>query len=211
MKALIGTKLGMTQVIDDDGSVKAVTIVQAGPMTVTAHKTEEKDGYWAVQLGYGNNKESRVSKSVQGQMKKVNILPKVIREFTVTEEQLQNEQEALKIGASFDVSVFEAGNKVVVSGTSKGKGYAGTVKRHNFNTSAKSHGGNGVVRKQGSIGSMYPQKVYKGRKMAGQMGGDKVTTKNLKVAIINAEENLIGIIGAIPGPKRGVVTIRGMA
>ncbi|MDO8336298.1 MAG: 50S ribosomal protein L3, partial [Candidatus Saccharibacteria bacterium] len=115
----------------------------------------------------------------------------------------------VKVGDVFDTSVFELGEVVSVTGTSKGKGFAGTVKRHNFNTSKRTHGGNGNVRKPGSIGSMYPQKVFKGKRMAGHMGAEQVTVKGLKVAYISSEDNLIGVRGAVPGPRRGLVTIGG--
>jgi len=207
LKALIGTKLGMTQIIAEDGKVTPVTLIKAGPMTIAGHKTADKDGYTAVQIATGEQTKDRAPKPVAGQFKKLKSIPKKVKEIRIEESMLQD-NEALKEGASFDVSVFEMGDKVAVTGKSKGKGYAGTVKRHNFNTSASSHGGNGVVRKQGSIGSMYPQKVYKGRKMAGQMGAERVTVKNLKVALINTEENIIGLTGAIPGPRRGTVLIK---
>jgi large subunit ribosomal protein L3 len=205
MKALIGTKVGMTQIIEEDGTLTAVTIVQAGPMTVLRHKTEASDGYTAVQLGTGVAR--KLSKPVAGQVKQANVLPKIIREVRVDEI----DEEALKIGASFDVSVFEKGDKVHVTGVSKGKGWAGTVKRWNFNTSKKTHGGKGTIRKPGSIGSMYPQKIFKGKRMAGQMGGDQVSVRNLTVALIDVENNLIGIKGALPGPKKSQITIKGVA
>ena len=204
MKSLLGTKVGMTQIITDDGTAKAVTLLQAGPCTVTQIKTAEKDGYNAVQIGFGKGKN--LSKATIGHVKDAKIEPKVIREVRV--DALSEE---LKIGDMFDVTVFELGDKVTVTGTSKGKGFAGTVKRHNFNTSKNTHGGNGNVRKPGSIGSMYPQKVFKGKRMAGRMGHDQVTVKNLKVAYVDTENNLIGVTGAVPGPRRGVVMIGGRA
>ena len=134
------------------------------------------------------------------------MTPKHIREFRV-----DTLPEGLKVGDAIDVNTFELGELVQATGTSKGKGFAGTVKRHNFNTSKKTHGGNGNVRKPGSIGSMYPQKVFKGKRMAGQMGHDQVTVKNLAVAYIDAETNLIGLKGAVPGPRKGLVVIGGKA
>lgn len=204
MKALIGTKVGMTQIIEDDGTLVAVTLIQAGPMVVTQKKTIEKDGYDAVQLGFGEAKKQ--SKSVAGHVKASKMNPRTLREF----RNIEADEEATKVGASFDVSVFEKGDKVVVTGTSKGKGWAGTVKRHNFNTSKSTHGGNGVVRRPGSIGSMYPQKVFKGKRMAGQMGGDQVSVKNLTIALVDAASNVIGVKGAIPGPKKSTVVIKGV-
>ena len=203
MKALLGTKIGMTQIIGDDGRVTPITLVQAGPVTVTQVKTVETDGYNAVQVAYGEGKN--LSKAVAGHTKSAKVTPKYIREFRV------NELPELKVGDTIDVNAFELGDLVQATGTSKGKGFAGTVKRHNFNTSASSHGGNGVVRRVGSIGSMYPQKVFKGKKMPGRMGHDQVTVKNLAVAYIDAETNLIGLKGAVPGPRKGLVVIGGNA
>lgn len=200
MKTLLGTKIGMTQILSKDGVAIPVTLIQAGPCTVTQVKTGEKDGYTAVQIGYGLGKN--LSNAVTGHVKAANVTPKVIREIRVSE--LTNE---LKIGDAFDVTIFTLGDSVNVTGISKGKGFAGTVKRHNFNTSKSTHGGNGNVRKPGSIGSMYPQKVFKGKRMAGQMGHEQVTVKNLVVAYIDLKSNLIGLKGAVPGPKRGIVTI----
>lgn len=204
MKALLGTKIGMTQILQEDGVLIPVTLVQAGPCVITQVKTEETDGYTAVQLSLGGGKN--VSKSVAGHVAKANKehMPRIIKEFRVNE--ISEEQ---KIGSSFDVSVFEVGDKVKVTGTSKGKGFAGNVKRHNFKTSAESHGGNGMVRRPGSIGSMYPQKVFRGKRMAGQMGAEQVTVSGLRVAYIDQENNLIGFKGAIPGPKKSLITVVG--
>ena len=204
MKALLGTKIGMTQIISEDGRATAVTLIQAGPITVTQVKTVESDGYNAVQVAFGQGKN--LSKAVAGHVKSAKVTPKHIREFRVEEL-----PEGLKVGDTLDVNAFELGETVHATGTSKGKGFAGTVKRHNFNTSKKTHGGNGNVRKPGSIGSMYPQKVFKGKKMAGQMGAERVTVKNLTVAYIDPETNLIGLKGAVPGPKKGLVMIGGKA
>ncbi|HET6622411.1 MAG TPA: 50S ribosomal protein L3 [Candidatus Saccharimonadales bacterium] len=204
MKTLIGTKIGMTQVVSEDGVALPVTLIQAGPVTVTQVKTVEKDGYSAVQLGYGKGKN--LSNAVAGHVKQAKITPKVIREVRLDEL-----SDDLTVGANFDVSVFTVGDVVDVTGTSKGKGFAGTVKRHNFNTSKKTHGGNGNVRKPGSIGSMYPQKIFKGKRMAGRMGHERVTVKNLLVAYVDQELGLIGLKGAVPGPKKGIVRIGGKA
>lgn len=202
MKTLLGTKIGMTQVISDDGVATPVTLIQAGPITVTQVKTVENDGYNAVQVGFGTGKN--LSKAVAGHVKSSKTTPKHLHEVRVAELPAD-----VKVGDVFDTSVFELGEVVSVTGTSKGKGFAGTVKRHNFNTSKRTHGGNGNVRKPGSIGSMYPQKVFKGKRMAGHMGAEQVTVKGLKVAYISSEDNLIGVRGAVPGPRRGLVTIGG--
>ena len=204
MKALLGKKIGMTQILQEDGVLIPVTLVQAGPCVVTQIKTNETDGYNAVQVALDGGKN--VSKSVKGHVAVANkdLMPRFITEFRVNEV-----SEELKLGSSFDVSVFEVGDKVKVTGTSKGKGFAGTVKRHNFATSASTHGGNGMVRRPGSIGSMYPQKIFKGKRMAGQMGAEQVTVKGLSVAFVDLENNLIGFKGAIPGPKKSLVTVVG--
>ncbi len=203
MKVIIGTKIGMTQIIGEDGTVTPVTILQAGPATVTQVKTVESDGYNAVQLGYGQGKN--LSKSVSGHVKKAgeNLSPKVLKEFR-TEETPE-----YKTGDVLTVENFELGDKVTVTGTSKGKGFAGTVKRWNFNESRNTHGFKGNIRRVGSIGSMYPQKVFKGKRMPGRMGHDQVTVKNLVVSYIDKEQNLLGVKGAVPGPNKGIVTVEG--
>ncbi len=203
MKALLGTKLGMTQIISDDGRAIPVTLIQAGPVTVTQVKTVETNGYNAVQVAYGEGKN--LSKAVAGHVKPAQVSPKFIREFRV------DEPSTFKVGDTIDVSQFSLGEMVNATGTSKGKGFAGTVKRHNFNTSKKTHGGNGNVRKPGSIGSMYPQRVFKGKRMAGHMGAERVTVKNLEVAYIDPETNLIGVKGAVPGPRKGLIILGGKA
>jgi large subunit ribosomal protein L3 len=204
MKALLGTKIGMTQIISESGAAIPVTLIQAGPVTVTQVKSVESDGYNAVQVAYGEGKN--LSKAVAGHTKTAGVTPKHIREFRVDELPAD-----LKIGDVIDVTKFKLGDMVDATGTSKGKGFAGTVKRHNFNTSKATHGGNGNVRKPGSIGSMYPQKVFKGKRMAGRMGADRVTVKNLEVAYVDAANNLIGLKGAVPGPKKGLIVIGGKA
>lgn len=201
MKALLGTKIGMTQILAEDGTATPVTLIQAGPVTVTQVKSLEKDGYNAVQVAFGLGKN--LSKAVAGHVASSKTSPKYIREFRV------DEITDFTVGDSIDVSAFALGDHVSATGTSKGKGFAGTVKRHNFNTSKKTHGGNGNVRKPGSIGSMYPQKVFKGKRMAGRMGGERVTVKNLEVAYLDAENNLIGLKGAVPGPRKSLIIVNG--
>ncbi|MGB4420421.1 MAG: 50S ribosomal protein L3 [Candidatus Saccharimonadales bacterium] len=202
MKALLGTKIGMTQIISEKGVTIPITLIQAGPVTVTQVKTIEKDGYNAVQVAYGKGKN--LSKAVAGHVKPAKITPKFVREIRV-----EDLPENILVGSTIDVSNFVVGDLVNVTGTSKGKGFAGTVKRHNFMTSRHTHGGKGDIRKVGSIGSMYPQKVFKGKRMAGRMGHDRVTVKNLVVSYIDVENNLIGLRGAVPGPKKGLVAIGG--
>jgi len=202
MKALLGTKIGMTQILAEDGTATPVTLIQAGPVTVTQVKSIESDGYNAVQVAFGEGKN--LSKAVAGHVKSSKVSPKYIREFRI--EELPAD---LTVGDAIDVSTFALGDIVDVTGTSKGKGFAGTVKRHNFNTSKSTHGGNGNVRKPGSIGSMYPQKVFKGKRMAGRMGHDQVTVKNLEVAYLDLTNNLIGLKGAVPGPRKGLIVVNG--
>ena len=203
MKVILGTKIGMTQIIGEDGVVTPVTIVEAGPATVTQIKTVETDGYNAVQLGFGKGKN--LSKSVSGHVKKAgeNINPKILKEFR------RDNVADVKLGDQITVEAFALGDKVAVTGISKGKGFAGTVKRWNFQESRDTHGFKGDIRKVGSIGSMYPQKVFKGKRMPGRMGHDQVTVKNLVVAYIDKENNLLGLKGAVPGPKKGNLTIEG--
>ncbi|MDO4759653.1 MAG: 50S ribosomal protein L3 [Candidatus Saccharibacteria bacterium] len=203
MQVILGTKIGMTQIIGEDGIVTPVTILQAGPVTVTQIKTVETDGYNAVQVGYGQGKN--LSKSVSGHLKKAgeNINSKVLREFRV-----ENLPE-LKAGDTITVENFKLGDKVAVTGTSKGKGFAGTIKRWNFNESRNTHGFKGNIRRVGSIGSMYPQKIFKGKRMPGRMGQDQVTVKNLVVAFIDKERNLLGLKGAVPGPNKGLIMVEG--
>ncbi len=204
MKALLGTKIGMTQIISEDGKAVPVTLIQAGPVTVTQVKSVEKDGYNAVQVGFDSGKN--LSKAVTGHLKTSGATPKYIREFRVDEL-----PEDLLVGSTIDVNTFAVGDVVDATGTSKGKGFAGTIKRHNYNRQRKTHGGKGDTRKVGSIGSMYPQKVFKGKTMAGRMGHDRVTVKNLVVAYVDAQNNLIGLKGAVPGPKKGLIIIGGKA
>jgi len=204
MKALLGTKIGMTQIISEDGRAVPVTLIQAGPVTVTQVKTVETDGYNAVQVGFDEGKN--LSKAVAGHLKAANVTPKFIREFRV-----EDASEDLTVGSTIDVTAFELGDVVDATGISKGKGFAGNIKRHNFERHRKTHGGKGNTRKPGSIGSMYPQKVFKGKRMAGRMGHEQVTVKNLVVSYIDVENNLIGLKGAVPGPKKGLIVIGGKA
>ena len=200
MKALIGRKLGMTQIFTENGSVKAVTLVEAGPCAVTDIRTSERDGYEAMQIGLGEAR--KVNKAQAGHFKQSKTSPQVVREVRGSFE--------AAIGDSIDVSAFEVGDDVSVSGVSKGKGFAGTIKRHNFSRGPMTHGSRNQ-RRPGSIGSMYPQKIFKGKKMAGRMGGDKVTTKGLSVEAIDKDANILAISGAVPGKRGDVVLIKGRA
>ena len=203
MKALFTRKVGMTSTIAEDGTTAAVTLLSASPCVITQVKTAETDGYTAVQLGFEEAKEQNTTKAQAGHLKAAGMLPKIIREFRVAEI-----TEDLKVGAKLTSEVFSIGDAVDVTGTSKGKGWAGTIRRHNFHRQRKTHGGKGNTRKVGSIGSMYPQHIFKGKKMAGQLGDTQVTIKNLKVAIVDADKGLIGVVGAVPGPRKGIVLIK---
>ena len=200
MKALITRKVGMTSVIGDDGAAVAITLLSATPNTITQIKNDEADGYKALALGFEQNKKA--GKAAQGHFKPAGLLPKIVREFRINE--LPEDQ---KVGDQINADVFNVGDVVDVVGTTKGKGFAGTIKRHNFHRGRKTHGGRSY-RRPGSIGSMYPQHILKGKKMAGHMGVDRVTTKRLKVALIDTELNVIGVTGAVPGPRKGIVLIR---
>ena len=189
----------MTSVIDDNGAALAVTLLSASPNTISQIKTRDVDGYEAVQLGFEETKKP--SKAQAGHSKKAGVASKVSREFKVTIS------EELKVGGSVGVENFEVGDVVDVTGVSKGKGFAGTIKRHNFKRGRKTHGGQSY-RRPGSIGSMFPQRIMPGKKMAGQLGHKKVTTKRLKVALIDNDLGVIGVSGAVPGPRRGVVVLK---
>lgn len=200
MKALITRKVGMTSTISEDGAVQAITLLSASPCVITQLKTEETDGYKAVQLGFEEGKN--IAKAQAGHFKAAGQNPKIVREFRVDEI-----TEDLKVGEKLNAEVFSVGDEIDVTGTSKGKGWAGTIKRHNFHRGRKTHGGRSY-RRVGSIGSMYPQRIFKGKKMAGQMGDEQVTVKNLKIALVDTEHNIIGVTGAVPGPRKGIVIIK---
>ena len=201
-KALIGKKIGMTQIFDEKGNVVPVTVVEAGPCTVVMKKTIENDGYEAVQLGFGDVKVQRVNKPMMGHFKKADVAPKK----TLKEFKLEGD---LNVGDTIKADIFAAGDKVDVAGTSKGKGTAGAIKRWNFSRLKESHGTGPVARHAGSLGACSdPSRVYKGKKLAGHLGCEKVTIQNLDVVKVDVENNLIAIKGAIPGPKGGIVVIR---
>lgn len=202
MKALITRKVGMTSTIAEDGAVIAITLLSATPNVITQVKNDETDGYMAIQVGAEETK--KINKAQMGHNKAAKASPKVVREFRVDEL-----TEELSVGAQLAADVFSVGDVVHVTGTSKGKGWAGTIKRHNFHRGRKTHGGKGNIRKVGSIGSMYPQKIFKGKKMAGQMGDEQVTVRNLKVVLVDPELNVIGVSGAVPGPRKGIVLVKG--
>ena len=205
MSGLIGKKIGMTSIYDASGKIVPCTVLEAGPCVVTQVKTIEKDGYEAIQLGYDEKKEKRTSKSMQGHFAKAGTTPKkVLREFTRFEEGHKK-----KFGEVLDVTVFEEGEFVDISGISKGKGFQGVVKRHHFGGVGDStHGQHNRLRAPGSLGaSSYPSRVFKGMRMAGQTGGDKVKVINLQIIKIVKEKNLILVKGSVPGPNGSYIII----
>ena len=203
-KALIGKKIGMTQIFDEKGKVVPVTVVEAGPCVVSQVKTVETDGYAAIQMGYGDVKPKHVTKPLQGHFKKADVAPKrILKEFRF------DDCSAYELGQVIKADVFETGDKVDVTGKSKGKGYAGVIKRWNFARLKESHGTGPNARHGGSMGACSsPSRVWKGKKMAGHLGAEKVTVQNLAVVKIDAEDNLIAIKGAIPGANGGYVVIK---
>ncbi len=204
MKRILGKKVGMTQIFDENGEVIPVTVIEAGPCYVTQKKTTDKDGYNAIQLGFGEVSEKRLTQPEAGHLKKSSApLVKYLREFQVADP------EAYEDGQKIDVSVFEVGDRVDVIGTGKGKGFAGVVKRHGFRGGPKTHGQSDRWRAPGSVGAgSTPGRVFKGVRMAGQMGNERVTVQNLKVVLVDAEKNLLAVRGSIPGAKNGLVIIR---
>jgi len=200
MKALITRKVGMMSTIAEDGTTQAVTLLSASPCVITQVKTAETDGYTAVQLGFETVKHA--GKAQAGHVKNAKILPNIIREFRVPEI-----TEELKVGETISADSFVVGDKIDVTGTSKGKGWGGTIMRHNFHRGRKTHGGRSY-RRPGSIGSMYPQHIFKGTKMAGQTGAEQVTVQNLRIALVDMEHNVIGVTGAVPGPRKSIVLIK---
>lgn len=203
-KAILGKKLGMTQIFDNNGLVVPVTVVEAGPCYVSQIKTVENDGYSAVQLAFGDVRENLLSKPMLGQLKKADIsAKKYLKEF-----KLDNASE-LKLGDKLTCEVFAEGDYVDVTGTSKGHGYSGTIAKYNFHRHRMTHGNGPVHRHVGSIGAnTFPAKVFKGKKMAGRWGNEKVTVQNLKVVKVDAERNVLLIKGAIPGVKGSLVSVK---
>jgi len=202
-KGIIGKKIGMTQLFDENANVIPVTIVEAGPCVVVQKKTRESDGYQAVQLGFGDVSMKSVNKPLKGHFAKADVgLKKVLREFRFSD--IEN----LSVGDIIKADTFSDGDIIDVVGTSKGKGYSGSVKRWNTRTLKRSHGSGPVGRHSGSLGAgSDPSRVMKGKKMAGHLGHDRVTVQNLRVVKVDAENNLIAVKGAIPGPKGGIVTL----
>ena len=201
-KGLIGKKIGMTQLFDENGKVIPVTVVEAGPCTVVQKKTIENDGYAAVQVGFGDVKVTKVNKPMAGHFKKADVAPKkVLKEFRLADT------DSVNVGDILKADIFAVGARVDVVGTSKGKGTAGVIKRWNFSRLKETHGTGPVHRHGGSLGVIDPARIFKGKKMAGHLGSEKVTVQNLDIVKVDVENNLIAIKGAIPGPKNGIVVI----
>lgn len=197
MEMILAKKIGMTRIFDKDGNTVPVSIMEAGPCVVTQVKSKDKDGYDAVQIGYGSLKH--INKPAKGHLKKSQSDSRYLKE-------VKNSQD-LKVGDKITVDIFKSDDIVSISGISKGKGYAGTVKRHHFTTGPKTHGSNNY-RQPGSIGATYPQRVIKGRRMSGHLGYDEVSVKNVKVIDINSEKNLLLVKGPVPGAKDRLLVVR---
>ncbi|MDP2934242.1 MAG: 50S ribosomal protein L3 [bacterium] len=198
MKFILGKKLGMSQIFDQEGNVVPVTVIEAGPCFVTQIKTQEKDNYKSIQIGFENLKEKKTKKAQKSKPFKC------IREFKLGEKDFTE----LKNGDKIDVSIFSQGEKIIISGISKGRGFQGVVKRHHFKGGPASHGHRHVLRRPGSIGMSFPERVAKGKKMPGHTGMERVTIKNLKVAAVDIDNNLLAIKGAVPGPKGRLLEIK---
>ena len=203
-KGIIGKKLGMTQLFDENGKVVPVTVIEAGPCTVVQKKTVESDGYEAVQLGFGEVSAKKVNKAAKGHFDKADVAPKrTLREFRL------DDISGMNVGDILKADVFVAGDKVDVIGTSKGKGYAGGIKRWNLHRLKETHGSGPVARHAGSNGACSdPSRVFKGKHLPGHLGAEKVTVQNLTVVKVDVENNLIAVKGAVPGPNGGTVVIR---
>lgn len=206
MKGMIGKKIGMTQVFDEQGTVIPVTVIQAGPCYVTQIRNSERDGYVSVQLGYGETKPKNLTKGQLGHLKKADLPAlRYLREFRLPDDA----QIAVEEGQEIKVDVFAQGELVDVIGVSKGRGFAGTIKRHGFARGPKTHGQSDRMRSPGSIGMCAtPGRTLKGKRMAGRMGNDRVTVQNLSLVVVNAEENLLAVKGSVPGAKGSIVMIK---
>lgn len=206
MKGMIGKKIGMTQVFDEQGTVIPVTVIQAGPCYVTQIRNSERDGYVSVQLGYGETKPKNLTKGQLGHLKKADLPAlRYLREFRLPDDA----KIAVEEGQEIKVDVFAQGELVDVIGISKGRGFAGTIKRHGFARGPKTHGQSDRMRSPGSIGMCAtPGRTLKGKRMAGRMGNARVTVQNLSLVVVNAEENLLAVKGSVPGAKGSIVMIK---
>jgi large subunit ribosomal protein L3 len=206
MKGMIGKKVGMTQIFDEQGNVVPVTVIAAGPCYVTQIRTGERDGYTAVQLGFEETKATRLTKAQIGHLNKKGLPAlRVLREFRIKNDDVAS----LTEGQVIKADVFTTGERVDIIGTSKGRGFAGTIKRHNFNRQPKTHGQSDRERAPGSVGMCeFPGRTLKGQRMAGHMGSDRVTMQNLQVVVVDAEKNLLAVRGSVPGAKGDIVIIK---
>jgi len=204
VKAIIGKKVGMTQIFDEKGKVIPVTVIEAGPCVVVQKKTVEKDGYSAIQLGFQDVKENRITKPELGHLKKAGVAAKKhLKEFRL------DDTSALSVGEELKADVFAEGDRVDITGTSRGKGFAGVVKRHGAGRTPTSHGGGPVHRHAGSMGSgTDPSRIFKGKMGAGQMGAEQVTIQNLDVVKVDTQLNIIAVRGAVPGPRGSIVYLK---
>jgi len=200
MKFILGTKEEMTQIFTEDGNAVPVTLLKAGPVVVTQVKSNEKDGYQSVQVGFGAKNPRNMNKALKGHVKDLGNF-RHLKEFRITPGEM-------KVGDVFDVSVFEPGDTVHVSGVSKGKGFQGVVKRHGFHGGSRTHGQKHSEREPGSIGATGPQRVFKGTRMGGRMGGDRVTVKSLRIVAVDTDSNTIAVSGAIPGRRGTLLEIK---
>jgi large subunit ribosomal protein L3 len=204
MKGILGKKVGMTQLFDEKGQVVPVTVIEAGPCYVTQIKTQERDGYQAIQLGFGETREKKLTQGQQGHLK-ANDLP-LLRHLS---EIRVKDETAYEVGQKISVDIFEAGERVDVVGKSKGRGFAGTIKRHNFRRQPKTHGQSDRERAPGSVGATTGTgRVFKGKRMPGRMGNVRITAQYLEVALVDAERNLVAVRGSVPGPKGGLVLVK---
>ncbi len=205
MKGIIGKKVGMTQIFDDSGNVIPVTVLEVGPCYVTQVRTTERDGYTAIQLGFGETKPQRLTKGQLGHLKRNNLPAlRYLREFRVRNGDVDVEE-----GQEIKADVFEIGERVDVIGTSKGRGFAGTVKRHHFNRQPVTHGASDRTRAPGSIGAgSTPGRVIKGMRMGGHMGSERVTMENLEVVVVDVEQNMIAVRGSVPGSNGGIIMLK---
>lgn len=201
-KAILGKKVGMTQVFTKEGLAVPVTVVETGPCFVVLKKTVEKDGYGAIQVGFGEKRERLFNKPAKGHFSKAGVRPlRFLKELRI------DDWDSYQVGQEIKADLFSAGEKVDVVGTSKGKGFAGAIKRHNFHRGPMAHGSK-YHRRPGSLGAKGPARVYKGRKLPGHMGAARVTVQNLEVVRVDADRNLLAIKGAIPGPRGGLIMIK---
>ena len=213
MKQMLGAKVGMTQIFQKDGKKVPVTLINAGPLTVVQIKSDDRDGYSAIQVGYGENKN--LNKAAKGHMKKTGRF-RYLREFSVDSdnskdkiEDKKDKDNSYKIGDTIKVDVFSEGDCVKIVGDSKGRGFAGVVKRHGFHGASRTHGHRHDQRSGGSIGAAFPEHVFKGQKMAGRMGGERVTTRKSEIIRVDPEKNILAVKGAVPGARNSLVTIIG--